>query len=77
MATLTHGLAESRYDAAADILYIVAAEGPVARSVEVAPGITIEYGEGGDILGVEILRASRILARQVVAGLHAKQAGVL
>ena len=50
---------------------------PIYRSTEVAPGITLEYGKGGEIVGVEILRASRVLAEKVVASLHAKQAGVL
>jgi len=68
---------KARYDADADVLYLMAAPGPINRSVEVAPGLTIEYGDEGNILGVEILRASKVLAGVVVASLHAKQAGVL
>ena len=68
---------EARYDPHSDVLYLVSEEGPIARSVEVAPGITIEYGDGGDILGVEILHASKVIATEVVASLHAKQAGVM
>jgi uncharacterized protein YuzE len=66
-----------RYDPEADVLYVVAAAGEVARSAEVSPGVTIEYNDDGDVIGVEILRASKILAAPVVASLHAKQAGVI
>ncbi|MBM4082908.1 MAG: DUF2283 domain-containing protein [Planctomycetes bacterium] len=66
-----------RYDAKSDVLYLFSDEGDIARSVEVSPGVTVEYGERGNILGVEILRASRVLTVSVIASLHAKQAGVL
>jgi uncharacterized protein YuzE len=68
---------EIRYDAKADVLYLFSGEGEIARSVEVSPGITVEFGDAGNILGVEILRASKILTEKVIATLHAKQAGVL
>ena len=68
---------QTHYDAAKDVLYLVAAQGEVYRSTEVAPGITLEYGKDGEIIGLEILRASQVLAEKVVASLHAKQAGVL
>jgi len=68
---------QTQYDAGADVLYLVAADGPIHRSIEVAPGITLEYGKDGEVVGLEILRASRVLAEKVVASLHAKQAGVL
>ena len=68
---------QTHYDATMDVLYLVAAGGPIHRSTEVAPGITIEYGKDGEIIGLEILRASQVLAEKVVASLHAKQAGVL
>jgi uncharacterized protein YuzE len=72
-------MAESkvRYDAKADVLYLVCDEGEIARSIEVSPGITVEFGDAGNILGVEILRASKVLMEKVIASLHAKQAGVL
>lgn len=68
---------QTHYDPTADVLYLVAAGGPVCRSAEVAPGITLEYGEEGEVVGLEILRASQVLAEKVVASLHGKQAGVL
>jgi uncharacterized protein YuzE len=66
-----------RYDAKADVLYLVRDDGEIARSIEVSPGITVEFGDAGNILGVEILRASKVLTEKVIALLHAKQAGVL
>ena len=68
---------QAHYDATMDVLYLVAAGGPIHRSTEVAPGITLEYGKDGEVVGLEILRASQVLAEKVVASLHAKQAGVL
>jgi uncharacterized protein YuzE len=72
-------IAESkvRYDAKADVLYLVCDEGEIARSIEVSPGITVEFGDAGNVLGVEILRASKVLTGKIIASLHAKQAGVL
>jgi uncharacterized protein YuzE len=66
-----------QYDARADVLYLVCDDGEICRSIEVSPGITIEFGDAGSILGVEILRASKVLTEKVIASLHAKQAGVL
>lgn len=68
---------QTHYDGTADVLYLIAAGGPIHRSAEVAPGITLEYGKDGEVVGLEILRASQVLAEKVVASLHAKQAGVL
>jgi uncharacterized protein YuzE len=68
---------KAQYDAKADVLYLVCDEGEIARSIEVSPGITAEFGDAKNILGVEILRASKVLTGKVIASLHAKQAGVL
>jgi uncharacterized protein YuzE len=65
-----------RYDANADVLYLVCDGGEIARSIEVSPGITVELGDAGNILGVEILRASKVLTEKGIASLHAKWAGV-
>jgi uncharacterized protein YuzE len=66
-----------RYDAEVGVPYLVCDEGEIARSIEVAPGITVEFGDAGNILGIEILRASKVLMEKVIASLHAKQARVL
>jgi uncharacterized protein YuzE len=55
-----------RYDAKADVLYLVCDAGEIARSIEVSSGITAEFGDVGNILGVEILRASTDLTERVI-----------
>ncbi len=67
----------THYDPQADVLYLVSKEGAIERSQEVSPGITIEYDAQGDVVGVEVLRASKILTHKIIALLHAHQAGVL
>jgi uncharacterized protein YuzE len=59
------------------VLYLVCDGGEIARSIEVSPGITVELGDAGNILGGEILPASTALTERVIASLHAKQAGVV
>jgi uncharacterized protein YuzE len=66
-----------RYDAKADVLYLICDEGEIARSIAVSPDITVEFGDAGNILGVEILQGSEVLTEKVIASLHAKQTGVL
>ena len=55
----------------------MATQDPIFESVEASPGITVEFGDAGNILGVEIFGASKVLTEKVIASLHAKQAGVL
>ncbi|MCS6936106.1 MAG: DUF2283 domain-containing protein [Candidatus Bipolaricaulota bacterium] len=51
-----------RYDEQADILYIHRREG-FAVSEEFIPGVSIDIDEeSGEVLGIEICEASRILA---------------
>lgn len=48
------------YDEEADVLYL-AREGEEARAEEIYPGVNLEFDQGGELLGVEILRASQVL----------------
>ena len=48
-----------RYDQASDTLYIVAGRGVEEEFVEVAPGVHVELDAKGDVIGIEILRASK------------------
>jgi uncharacterized protein YuzE len=50
-----------RYDNKVDALYIVAKKGAEEEFVEVAPGVSVEMNEQGDIIGIEILNASKVL----------------
>ena len=47
------------YDAEADILYIVVKEGPVEDTIEVDEDVFIELGKNGEVVGIEIWRASK------------------
>ena len=46
-------------DREADALHLALGEGPVAESEEVAPGVVLDYGGGGMVIGIEILDLSR------------------
>jgi len=59
-----------RYDSEADILYI-ASEGMEAEAVEIADGVFAELDANGELIGVEILRASQLL-RDVIESLWVK-----
>ena len=48
-----------RYDRLSDALYIRIGEGKVADSEEVAPGIILDYGENGKVIGMEVLWFSK------------------
>ena len=47
------------YDSKSDILYIVAKKGQEDEFVEIAPGVNVELDEKGEVIGIEILRASK------------------
>ena len=48
------------YDASSDVFYIVFKSGPEETVVEMAPGINVELDENGQIIGIEILHASKL-----------------
>lgn len=48
-----------RYDSVSDTLYIVAGRGTEEEFVEVAPGVHVELNAKGDVIGIEILKASK------------------
>ena len=49
------------YDSQSDVLYFLVRDGEEERFVEVAEGINVELDQEGQLLGVEILNASRLL----------------
>ena len=51
------------YDKESDSLFINIKEGEEEGFEEIFPGINIEYDDRGDIIGVEILKASRFMER--------------
>ena len=58
------------YDAEVDVLYL-AGDGQEEEVVEVYPGLNLEIGAGGELIGVEILGASHLL-KEVLAPLVEK-----
>ncbi|MEK7263771.1 MAG: DUF2283 domain-containing protein [Bacteroidota bacterium] len=47
------------YDEHSDSLYIFAKKDFEEEVVELVPGVNIEYNKAGEVIGIEILRASR------------------
>lgn len=50
-----------KYDPSSDVLYIATRKGLEEEFTEVAPGVNVEIDKRGNVLGVEILRASHTL----------------
>jgi uncharacterized protein YuzE len=50
------------YDTQADAVYIELREGTFVANKEVAEGVILDVGEGGIVLGIEILEASTRLS---------------
>jgi len=50
-----------RYSPESDVLYFLFAEGEEEYFEEPIPGVHVEYDEEGNVLGIEILNASRVL----------------
>lgn len=49
------------YDSESDALYIVAKKGVEEEFIEIAPGINVELDDKGQVIGIEILNASKCL----------------
>lgn len=52
------------YDKDSDSLFICLREGEEEDYKEVAPGINIELDEDGNIIGIEVLKASRFMDKK-------------
>ena len=55
-----------------DVIHIKIKDGPERNSVELSPNITAELDENNDIIGVEILNASRYLRDTILETVQAK-----
>jgi len=51
----------ANYDLQSDVLYIALREGEEEGYVEVVPGVNVELDLRGEVIGIEILRASEFL----------------
>ena len=58
------------YDSEVDILYL-AREGEEEEVVEVYPGLNLEMDANGELIGIEIMQASRML-KEVIGPLMQK-----
>ena len=55
-----------------DIMHIVISEGPERGSAEVSPNITLELDENREIIGIEILEASKYIRDTILEVAQAK-----
>ena len=55
-----------RYDPEADILYIFVKEGKVKDVEEVSDDLFIEFGENGEIIGIEIWQAGKHVVSEIL-----------
>jgi len=49
------------YDPKHDVLYLKFSEGKVVDTIEVVEGVLIDYGENGEIVGIEMINASALI----------------
>ena len=55
-----------------DVLHLVLSDGPEAQSVELSPNITVELNDKGELIGIEILKASAFLRDTIMESAQAK-----
>lgn len=48
-----------QYDPEVDALYVRLSQHKIVESEQVQPGIVLDFDEGGQVVGVEVLNASR------------------
>lgn len=61
-----------RYFPEEDILHLVISDEPEKGSVELAPNITAELNQEGEVIGIEILEASLFLRDMLLESVQAK-----
>ena len=49
-----------------DILHLTISDGPEVQSVEISPNITVELDRNGEIIGVEIIKASTFIRDSIL-----------
>lgn len=66
-----------RYFEQEDVLHLVIAEGAESRSLELSPDITVELNDQNEMIGVEILHASKFLRDSVLESIQAMTMQIL
>lgn len=62
------------YDQTSDILSMLFSSTPVEESDEVKPGVILDYDAAGNVVGIEILDASRRMENPTAVELSVKAA---
>jgi len=55
-----------------DVLHLAISDEPEAGSVELGPNITVELNDQGEMIGIEILEASRFIRDSIMESVQAK-----
>lgn len=63
---------DMEYFAAEDVLHISIHSGTESASVEISPNITAELNADGELIGVEILEASKYIRDGILESVQAK-----
>ena len=53
------------YDKKTDVLWLNIKSGVEETHQEVSPGVSVEIGKNGELLGIEILNASKVLGEKL------------
>ena len=59
-----------RYFEPEDILYLAISDDPENGSIELSPNITAEYNDKGELIGIEILKASDVILDSILESVH-------
>ena len=55
-----------------DVLHLAISDEPEAGSVELGPNITVELNDQGEMIGIEILEASRFIRDSIMESVQAR-----
>lgn len=55
------------YDKKTDVLWFLVKSGIEEEHREVVPGVSVELGKDGELLGIEILNASKVLGEKLTS----------
>lgn len=69
--------AKMKYFEQEDILYLEISDDPENGSIELSPNITVEYNDKGELIGIEILRASDFIRDSIAESAQAKLLNLL
>jgi uncharacterized protein YuzE len=55
-----------------DILHLTLSDERETQSVEISPNITVEFNEAGELIGIEIIKASSFIRDSILESVQAK-----